>query len=646
MSYQIKDHSYILKNISNDESGNNFELKLNTKLGDVFDFLPYGRINKKETGIGATTLELYSKRNSIIVLPTRSIAKSKLNKDICYFSSVNSGKLETVSKKDKLIEYISSPVEFKKILVVADSLPSLIELIGISVYKDYFLLFDEIDSIQKDSTFRYKMESCIEYYKKFEFDKRALVSATLLDFSDPILKSERLTKFRYEKSNKGLVSLVKTSTLINTLKEKIQALHISKAGKIVIAINEIAACIEIADYLVQANEDIDYKDISILCGKESKHKSKIEKYSGQDIEYSVYPTKINFLTSAYFYGYDIKEDYNLILASDGNSDYKCLSEHECLQIKGRCREPNKLLSFTLVYTLNDKKLKFRTPEELIQFSIGEINALNCISSFYDNDEIGIDKAESTRDLLVKNSGFGKYNIVCKDGLNNYTTSFLNIDAYIENQRVRSKVYSNTSYLNRFFSNEGYTVALEDFESALVTESKVLDEDAKQDHQKLLGFLFSKKKPSISEIDLFIKSATAVNVVLCKFYKVAINVITYKCLKDKITVADTLLKARKLANMYNIWILPDNDFIKRNIQAVFKKNSCMNSESRLQLATELVKEMKIAHVKNLSDKKLINYISNFVAFQKTTKKVDGKAIKHYNVISYNPGNFRKIRSEKT
>ena len=57
MSYQIKDHSSILLNKPNNESGNNFELKLNSKLGDVFDFLPYGRINKKETGIGATSLE-------------------------------------------------------------------------------------------------------------------------------------------------------------------------------------------------------------------------------------------------------------------------------------------------------------------------------------------------------------------------------------------------------------------------------------------------------------------------------------------------------------------------------------------------------------------------------------------------------------
>jgi hypothetical protein len=257
-----------------------------------------------------------------------------------------------------------------------------------------------------------------------------------------------------------------------------------------------------------------------------------------------------------------------------------------------------------------------------------------------------DKAESTRDLLVKNSGFGKFNIICKDAQNNYVTSYLNIDAYTENQRVRSKVYTNANYLNRFFSKEGYSVILEDFDSVLVHESKVKDEDAIQEHKKLLDFLFNKKKPSISEIDFFLKSASAVNSILCQFYKDAYNVITYKCLKDNVTAADTLLKAKRLVKIYNNWIVPNDDFVKRNIQAAFKKNSCMNSESRIQIATDLVKEMKIAHVKNLSDKKLINFISNFVAFQKTTKKVDGKTVKYYNVISYNPGKFSKLRSRKT
>ena len=53
------------------------------KLSDVFETTPYGLIKKNRTGVGATTLELNSPRNSIIVVPTKALAyeKAKSNWD-------------------------------------------------------------------------------------------------------------------------------------------------------------------------------------------------------------------------------------------------------------------------------------------------------------------------------------------------------------------------------------------------------------------------------------------------------------------------------------------------------------------------------------------------------------------------------------
>ncbi len=47
------------------------------KLSNVFNELPAGVVHKDETGMGATTLELNTKRNSIIVEPIRVTAFSK-----------------------------------------------------------------------------------------------------------------------------------------------------------------------------------------------------------------------------------------------------------------------------------------------------------------------------------------------------------------------------------------------------------------------------------------------------------------------------------------------------------------------------------------------------------------------------------------
>ena len=55
-------------------------VKNGTYLSNTIDKLPHGIINKTETGIGATTVELDSKRNSIIVEPLKVTASAKAYK--------------------------------------------------------------------------------------------------------------------------------------------------------------------------------------------------------------------------------------------------------------------------------------------------------------------------------------------------------------------------------------------------------------------------------------------------------------------------------------------------------------------------------------------------------------------------------------
>ena len=67
----IKDRKFIVKDDLNSTGGYDYVLKNGAKLADVFHFLPAGIIDKKETGIGATTLEMKSLRNSIIIEPLK-----------------------------------------------------------------------------------------------------------------------------------------------------------------------------------------------------------------------------------------------------------------------------------------------------------------------------------------------------------------------------------------------------------------------------------------------------------------------------------------------------------------------------------------------------------------------------------------------
>lgn len=133
-------------------------------LQDVFVTTPHGLIKKNRTGIGATTLELNSPRNSIVVVPTRALAYGK----------AASSKIEGESDKYRVLyvggdipgfivpeisDYLmDSSIHYKKFIVVADSLPRLLHIIGKEHYKDYFLMIDEIDSYQYDCSYRPNME--------------------------------------------------------------------------------------------------------------------------------------------------------------------------------------------------------------------------------------------------------------------------------------------------------------------------------------------------------------------------------------------------------------------------------------------------------------------------------------------------------
>ena len=124
------------------------------KLSDIFITTPYGLIKKNRTGIGATTLELNSPRNSIVIVPTKALAYEKAKNSridesdkykILYVGGEISGfKIPTIE------QYLSdNDIPHKKFIVVADSLPRLLQEIGKEHYQDYFLRECNLNCVSK-----------------------------------------------------------------------------------------------------------------------------------------------------------------------------------------------------------------------------------------------------------------------------------------------------------------------------------------------------------------------------------------------------------------------------------------------------------------------------------------------------------------
>ena len=309
-------------------------------LSNYLTKMPHGLVDKKIPGIGATTLEINSKRNSIIVFPTKALAYSKHSKhpNTLYVGSEIKGEKEKVTNQ-QIEEYLAKD-GYKKLLVVADSLGRLLGIIGKN-YKDYFLMIGEIDVLQTDNNFRPQLENVIDYYLMFPLKNRCMVTATMKEFINPLLKKECKFSITWIYNARRDVKLLHTN---NTTQTVIEYLISHPRDKIFIAYNSI---LQIQNILSTLDEET-RKECAILCS-EASIKEAGEYFAPKLGDNDTLPARINFATCCYFTGIDIEDSYHLITVSDVRRSHSMLTLDRMTQIHGRCRKDNGVLSETIIY---------------------------------------------------------------------------------------------------------------------------------------------------------------------------------------------------------------------------------------------------------------------------------------------------------
>ena len=310
-------------------------------LSNYLTKMPHGLVDKKIPGIGATTLEINSKRNSIIVFPTKALAYSKHSKhpNTLYVGSEIKGEKKKVTNQ-QIEEYLAKD-GYKKLLVVADSLGRLLGIIGKENYKDYFLMVDEIDVLQTDNNFRPQLENVIDYYLMFPLKNRCMVTATMKEFINPLLKKECKFSITWIYNARRDVKLLHTNNTTQTVIEEIIS---HPRDKIFIAYNSI---LQIQNILSTLDEET-RKECAILCS-EASIKEAGEYFAPKLGDNDTLPARINFATCCYFTGIDIEDSYHLITVSDVRRSHSMLTLDRMTQIHGRCRKDNGVLSETIIY---------------------------------------------------------------------------------------------------------------------------------------------------------------------------------------------------------------------------------------------------------------------------------------------------------
>lgn len=337
-------------------------LKLTDYLDKAFKVLPENAfIHKGRTGIGGTHLELKTKRNSIIIVPTKGIITDKIN------SKDENGNLEYpdlyavmggITPND-IMEYLSSNVIYKKLMTTPDSLYKIIKAAGGNInelYRDYFLLFDEVHSVITES---YRESMIKAFEEQFNFKSKAFISATPYYFTDPRMKDFKYYKIILDEPL-GKINIIHARSVKRWVNESLTNAN-QFNGNLHIFYNSVT---EIAEAIQRAG----ITDCNVYCSDKEDNLEKIEKfYKPQPIkgEYK----KINFYTTSHFEGWNL-EDINptIILVTDAYKLHtKVGISNKGVQAVGRQRiKPDNLETIPTIYHItNHRNKKIYKPMERI-----------------------------------------------------------------------------------------------------------------------------------------------------------------------------------------------------------------------------------------------------------------------------------------
>lgn len=439
------------------------QLEQGDKLGQLLDRVPYGIINKTITGLGATTLELETQvRNSIIVVPTKSLAynkhittERKLGENSSMYIGSPIGHILTEITIEDIRGYLQiNNGKRKKFLVVADSLWKVIEAIGEQVYHNYFLMVDEIDTMQSDSVYRYRLESVIDYYFRFDQSMRSAVTATLREFSDSRLMYETYTTTVWAQNPVRNIRLIEANEVDVTAEKIIRDLLAKSSDeKILVAYNSLDGILNLINILSQGGNDTIKEQCGVLCSE--RNNIKVNDYINDVLDCdNNLQKRIVFMTCAYFAGIDINDKCHVISISSNKQPFTLLSPDRLTQIQGRCR--NGVLSETILYDLvpmesnmTYEEFKTQLVRKASKFAKG-VNTLYqlCLADADLNEMGAFVKQMITMRAVDKVAQNYPVTIIRENIKKEVVPAYFNIDALLEKWELHYTLYSQSGALRK------------------------------------------------------------------------------------------------------------------------------------------------------------------------------------------------------
>lgn len=634
---------------------------------DKYDFgkngLPTGIIDKKYTGLGATFCEINSERNSIIVSPTRALARSKYEESKekdktgknSYFYL--GGGYEKITDKD-IEDFLKKP-GFKKIFVVANSFDKIIKAGGQSVYTDFALVVDEIDSLQQDTSYRSNLEFVIDFF--WDFTNKTVVTATYIDFSDSRFKpTKEFPLFEVEIKDYDKTELIYNEVqnpILGTINLIDQLLKEDSDKKIFVALNSITYINSIIKTLL-TRSTYNLGDFGVLCSERSAYGiypnvKKIDLVDGK------LEKKINFATSAYFVGVDILEPVHLIVCNSDKKPHTVIFPEKILQIIGRSRVKAHSLNLITFRKLSNPFIKSSFPLVERNEFIERINpfkeTLNDFEKNYKNSNQKDKEAIQKKLLTIEIGGVGS--LLRRNYFGKLVISDFTIDYLSYNSKRAREYEKGTSFLRNYLKNyfkikdgDIYTTefaALENLTSIELVESFLINHKS-----YLLRASVRYKDPNwyiiqLNEAELNKNRPTTSSLLLQNLYFEYIygseladqKIREYN--KDKSQI-------KSFARLFKLFKLSESDFFKNKLTSKFQENEEYTFDEMKLKFLELHTEKKKEGLSHLSDfvpvdvfqnQKLLGEMIESLFEVKKVRK-GKKKILHYEILSFESSNFKQ------
>lgn len=535
-------------------------LKEGQFLSNVLSEIPTDCIlSKRVPGCGATTLELKTNRNSIIIVPNVPVIQSKEKKEPYpkgVYEDVTVSEVVTYLKENIRYKIMTTPESFGKIKVAC-------EKCNINIYSEFFLLMDECHQLVKDVDYRNFIVLPMADF--FKFKNKAMVSATPLGFSDPRLKNFEILEVRADYDYQQDITVINT---YNTTKAIGEYLESHQNGTVCFFVNSVTQIYSIMKHFKLL------EDSTVYCAPKSVTKLR-EGYDFTNAykEWNAETMKrYNFFTGRFFSAFDLELTYkpDLVMITDPYiSPYTMLDvDTDCIQICGRFRRG--INSATHIYRVNPEicvRSKEQVEQDIHDLEIG----YNTLRRYYSNADSREDRMAFGQ--VIDIHPFRKY--LYPD----LTKNWFRIDCKVNEVLVEGRYKSEQTMTDWYNDCHYFTPTFEECNSNENDEKMEIIMSARtvRDKRKKMVEILSQFEQPLSEnaFDFINKIRKIDPLIVEAFEKLGRKEIEEQNYNQQRINEKLILKQRKgnrairlIKNSFNVGSSYTNDYIKDELTRIF------------------------------------------------------------------------------